>query len=82
MRTRKARRIRRLSLIRSRVRGHRPALVSTSGAITIYACHHCPMIFEVWDNPDHAAGQMLHQPCQHVKLSWWRKFLLAVIPVD
>jgi len=82
MRTRKARRLRRQGLIRCRVGGHRPALISATGALAVYGClnHNCLSLFEVWDNPDHIAGQMYHSTCVDTKITWWRKLLLKMLP--
>jgi hypothetical protein len=82
MRTRKARRLRRQAIWRSRVQGHRPAPIATSGALNLYGClnKNCASTFEVWDNPDHVAGMLIHTTCPDIHVSWLRKLMIKLLP--
>tara|TARA_Y100000593_G_scaffold14609_1_gene27998 strand:- start:7166 stop:7414 length:249 start_codon:yes stop_codon:yes gene_type:complete len=80
MRTRKARKLLRRGLLIARVRGHKPQLVSHSGALKLYGCQRqgCHAILEGWDNPDNVAGPMLHTNCGR-EIGWLRNFILKWI---
>mgnify|MGYP003624289053 CR=1 FL=1 len=81
MRTRKARQLLRRGLVASKIRGHQPAHLSSSGAVTLYGCMRkgCNAILECWDNPDNVAGSMVHTNCSHKKLGWIRRQLLKLM---
>lgn len=81
MRTRKAKQLLKQGLRVSKVRGHRPALISHLGAIKLYGCKAmgCDAILECWDNPDNVCGAMVHTNCHHQELGWIRRQLLKLI---
>ena len=82
MRTRKARHLLRKALLVARLRGHRPKMVSHSGALKLYGClqgKKCQAIMECWDNPDNMAGPMLHSDCVDSEVGWIRKLILKFI---
>lgn len=80
MRTRKAKRLLGRGLCVSKVRGHRPALISHMGAIKLYGCMTlgCNATLECWDNPDNVAGSMVHTNCKHRNLGWFRRQMLKL----
>jgi hypothetical protein len=82
MRTTRARRLLRRGLFLARVRGHRPKLISHSGALKLYGClqgQNCQALLECWDNPDNVAGPMLHADCIDNEIGWIRKLVLKLI---
>jgi len=82
MRTKRARYLLRKWLIVARLRGHRPKMVSHSGALKLYGClqgKKCQAIMECWDNPDNMAGPMLHSDCVDSEVGWIRKLILKFI---
>ena len=83
MRTRKARQLLRRGLRVSKIRGHRPALISHMGAIKLYGCRTlgCDAILECWDNPDNVSGSMVHTNCNHLELGWLRRQLLKLTAI-
>lgn len=78
MKTRKAQSIRRRSLLKARIYGHKPALISHEGALALYGCYQCERTMEIWDNPNCVNGTMPERPCSE-ELSWWRKVLIKLI---
>ena len=80
MRTLRSRNIRRRSLLRARIYGHKPVLISHHGALALYGCMNCNVLMEIWDNPDCVSGPMPQGSCKK-KLSWWRKLLVSIIPI-
>ena len=83
MRTLRARSLRRRSLLRARLYGHKPALVSHHGALALYACYGCNSLMEVWDSPDCVNGSMPQVPCKKdvAVLALWRKAFLKMTPM-
>lgn len=82
MRTRKARQLLRRGLIVARLRGHRPKMISHSGALKLYGClqgQDCRALLECWDNPDNVTGPMLHANCIDSEVGWIRKLILKFI---
>jgi len=81
MRTRKARKLLRRGLLIAKVRGHKPQLISHSGALKLYGClnKNCSTTLEAWDSPDNVAGPMLHSYCNTPNMFWLRKFIIKLI---
>jgi len=81
MRTRKARKLLRRGLLIAMVRGHKPQLISHSGALKLYGClnSNCATTLEAWDNPENVGGAMLHSYCNTPKMFWLRKFIIKLI---
>ena len=80
MRTRKARQLVRRGLLIARIRGHKPAKITHSGALILYGCREskCHALLEGWDNPDNVCGSMIHTNCG-IKMGWIRKQLLKLV---
>ena len=80
MRTRKARQLVRRGLLIARIRGHKPAKITHSGALILYGCREskCHALLEGWDNPDNVCGSMIHTNCG-IEMGWIRKQLLKLV---
>jgi len=80
VRTRKARQLVRRGLLIARIRGHKPAKISHSGALILYGCREskCHALLEGWDNPDNVCGSMIHTNCG-IEMGWIRKQLLKLV---
>jgi len=79
MRTREARKLRKKNLRRVRILGHRPELITHSGALALYGCYLCESVMEVWDAPAIVNGPMPESPCRGAKPSRIRDFFIRLI---
>jgi hypothetical protein len=81
MRTGRARRMVRRAVLIARIKGHKPRLISHSGALKLYGCLNegCSTTLEGWDNPEHVSGAMAYSFCPASRWHKIREFITQLI---